>query len=51
MVVDPGVHYQGPLPSPILKVHGLHKYIYTYINVVIFLCLKVVAINRMLLFV
>jgi hypothetical protein len=24
MVVDPGVHYQGPLPSPILTVQVLH---------------------------
>ena len=23
MVVDPGVHYQGPLPSPILTVQAL----------------------------
>ena len=22
--VDPGVHYQGPLPSPILTVQALH---------------------------
>ena len=28
MVVDPGVYYQGPLPSPILTVHAIHLIVY-----------------------